>query len=200
MRLNQKYLLEELQDDILVADPVGREVAVLSGNHAVVVKTLQSGNTVPQEFSREVDDLVLMGVVLPKKQRTSRREFISLGAAASAAGLVALAMPSAAHASSSVGTLSINSSCWSSDGIGLVTQGNVSFEPLGSIRGFTLTLSGTDPVDVNIDDDEVEVWDVNTGFFAIGLEEETDVTSLSIAVYTDRGTSNSVDMGEELDL
>ena len=190
--VNPKFLFQKLGDEELVADPEGREVAVLSGTHLKALSSLRSGEDVEQVFPLEVEDLVAMGVVLRQKG-LSRRKAIGLGAAAAAASLVSVAMPTAAYASSSIGELLVVSGCYDDGRDPLLVAGAVN---LLEIDGFRVRLDNDDVVSQTTG--EANQWDSDTGEFLLLLGLPGGVgpsfTKVELAVYRGGANSNYVEL------
>lgn len=191
--VNPKFLFQKLGDEELVADPEGREVAVLSGTHLKALSSLRSGEDIEQVFPLEVEDLVAMGVVLGQKG-ISRRKAIGLGAAAAAASLVAVSMPTAAYASSSIGLLAISSDCWAYDSFSDEVVIAATSSILG-IDGFKIRLDDGEPIERATGG--ISGWDADTGEFAIVLGSViSSPTKVEVAVYRGAETSNYVEINE----
>ena len=100
MKIHPDIVAELVGDEIVVLDSRSSSVVSITGRSASTVKRLLSGEVVGKD-DPGVSDLLAQGILIPEESdRLTRRSLMMGGAAIGAGGVLALSLPSAAHASS----------------------------------------------------------------------------------------------------
>ena len=100
MRLNPQITFEKVGDGIVALDATESSIISITGKSAQVVRQLLDGVEVGN-CDDGVDELVRRGLILPEaSQAVSRRSIVAGGVAIGVSGVLAMGLPTLAHASS----------------------------------------------------------------------------------------------------
>lgn len=100
MKVNPNIVCEQVGDEIVVLDSGSSSVVSITGHNATVVKRMLAGELVGED-EPGVSELRAQGILIDETSGgLSRRSLMMGGVAIGAGGVLALSLPSAAHASS----------------------------------------------------------------------------------------------------